>query len=110
MNSLDQHPGSRVIEASAPKVWDIIADFGGIHRFHPFIKTSPLDRQRRRGPAKTVQYFRRPPLERRSVYRTEPRGARWVRMRGAEEGAYPRYVTDERRSQTGSPRPRGDGR
>ncbi len=32
----------RTIHAPATAVWRVLADFGGVHRFHPAVETSPL--------------------------------------------------------------------
>ena len=33
---------SRTIQAPADRVWDILADFGGVQNFHPMVDTSPI--------------------------------------------------------------------
>jgi len=33
---------TRHIPASPARVWAAFADFGGIHKFHPFVETSPM--------------------------------------------------------------------
>ena len=33
---------SRAIPAPAKRVWEVIADFGAIHRFHPYVERSPI--------------------------------------------------------------------
>ena len=33
---------SRTIHAPADRVWDILADFGGVHVFHPMVDASPI--------------------------------------------------------------------
>ena len=33
---------SRTIQAPADRVWDILADFGGVHLFHPMVESSPV--------------------------------------------------------------------
>jgi len=33
---------TRTIQAPASRVWDILADFGGVHIFHPMVDTSPI--------------------------------------------------------------------
>jgi len=33
---------NRTIQAPADRVWDILADFGGVHFFHPMVESSPI--------------------------------------------------------------------
>jgi hypothetical protein len=33
---------SRTIQAPADRVWNILADFGGVHLFHPMVESSPV--------------------------------------------------------------------
>jgi uncharacterized protein YndB with AHSA1/START domain len=34
----------RVVEAPIERVWSVLSDFGGIHRYHPGVETSPITR------------------------------------------------------------------
>ncbi len=33
---------TRTVEAPLNQVWSILADFGGVYRFHPYVESSPL--------------------------------------------------------------------
>ncbi|MFT5680586.1 MAG: hypothetical protein ACI8RZ_001492 [Myxococcota bacterium] len=41
---------TRRIEAPASRVWDAVADIGGVHRWHPKVKQSPLLSETLQGP------------------------------------------------------------
>ena len=46
MSKLNQ---THVIDAPLEQVWNVVKDFGGVHRFHPKVETSPLLSQNNEG-------------------------------------------------------------
>lgn len=49
----------RTVNATSTKVWAALADFGGIHRFHPAVKASPIinGRDSGKGAQRTCQMY-----------------------------------------------------
>lgn len=37
------------VNAPAERVWEVVSDFGGVHKFHPLVETSPLLTKNDRG-------------------------------------------------------------
>ena len=37
------------VNAPAERVWEVISDYGGVHKFHPMVKTSPILTKNARG-------------------------------------------------------------
>lgn len=44
---------TRLVPSPAAEVWEALADFGGIHRFHPGVQRSPIVNDTPRGPGAT---------------------------------------------------------
>ena len=56
MSNLQQN---HIINAPLPQVWNVIKDFGGVHKFHPKVESSPLlsDNNEGLGAARVCHFY-----------------------------------------------------
>jgi len=75
---------NRTVDASSPEVWEILADFGGVHRFHPLVERSPLlsDNNSGVGATRRCEFYDGKSITERVIDWTEGRSMRVAIIEG----------------------------